>query len=71
MSRIKKSLKIFPLSFVFNTDFTVEMPPKTKHAASSSSAVAPEAQMGGPPTQEAPISGNKIASELVFAIEEA
>jgi len=37
----------------------VEMAPKTKHATSSSSVAAPEAQMGGPSTQEAPISGNK------------
>ena len=59
MSRIKKSLKLFPLSFVLNTDLTVEMAPKTKHVASSSSVVAPEAQMGGPSPQEAPISGNK------------
>ena len=55
----KKSLKLFPLSFIFNSDFTVEMAPKAKHVASSSSAVAPEVQMGGPSTQEAPISGNK------------
>ena len=47
------------------------MAPKTKPAVSSSSVVAPEVQMGGPPTQEAPISGNKTASELVSAIEEA
>ena len=31
---------------------------KTKYVASSSSAVAPEIQMGDSSTQEAPISGN-------------
>ena len=55
----KKSLKLFPLSFIFNTDFTVEMAPKAKHVISSLSAVAPKAQMGGSSTQEAPISSNK------------
>ena len=48
----------------------VAMAPKTKHVASSSSVAAPEDQMGGPPTQEAPISGNKTTSELISAIEE-
>ena len=71
MSRVKKSLKLFPFSFIFNSDLTVEMAPKAKHVASSLSAIAPQAQMGGPPTQEALISGNKIASELVSTIEEA
>jgi len=47
------------------------MAPKIKYAASSSSAAAPEAQMSGPPMQEAPILGNKTASKLVSAIEEA
>ena len=71
MSRIKKKLKaFFLLSFVFNTDSTVEMAPKTKHDVSFSSAVASEVQMGGHSTQEAPISGNKMASELVSAIKE-
>ena len=57
--RIKKSLKLFSLSFLFNIDFTVEMAPKTKHVVSSSSAVAPEVQIGGPSTHEALILGNK------------
>ena len=44
------------------------MAPKTKPVASSSSAVAPDVQMGSSSTQEAPILGNKI--ELAFAIKE-
>ena len=68
--RVKKSLELSPFSFICDTDFTVAMAPKIKHVASSSSAAAFEAQMGGPPKQEAPISGNKITSELVSAIEE-
>ena len=59
VSRVKKSLQNFSLFFVFNIDFTVEMASKTKHAISSSSAVAPEVQTGGPSTQEALILGNK------------
>ena len=44
------------------------MAPKIKPAASSSSVVALEVQMGGFSTQEAPISGNKTI-ESVFAIK--
>jgi len=44
------------------------MAPKTKPAASSSSAVALEVQMGGSSTQEAPILGN--TTELASAIKE-
>jgi len=38
----------------------IEMAIKSKPMASSSSAVTPEAQMGGSSTQEARILGNKI-----------
>jgi len=68
--RVKKSLELSPFFFICDTNFTVAMAPKIKHAALSSSAAASEAQIGGPSTQEAPISGNKTASELVSAIEE-
>ena len=44
------------------------MAPKTKPVAASSSVVAPEVQMGGSFTQEAPISG-KEPFDLVFAIK--
>ena len=69
--RFKKSLELSSLFFICDTNFTVAMAPKTKHATSSSSAASPEAQIGGPPMQEAPISGNEITFELVSAIEEA
>jgi len=44
------------------------MIPKTKPVAFSSSVVAPEVQMGGSSTQEAPILGN--TTELASAIKE-
>ena len=68
--RVKKSLELSPFFFICDTNFTIAMAPKTKHVASSSSAATSKAQMGGPAMQEAPISGNKIASKLVSAIEE-
>ena len=69
--KVKKSLKLFSIFIVFNTDFTVEMAPKTKTASSSSSAIALKIQMGGSSMQEASISGNKMASKLVSDIKEA
>jgi len=56
---------ILLLSLFFYTEFTIEMALKTKPIASSSSVVAPEAQMGGSSMQEAPILGNKI-TEIGF-----
>ena len=56
-SELKKSSELLLLSLIFYTEFTVEMAPKTKPVVSSSSAVAPEAQMGGSSMQKAPISG--------------
>ena len=52
-------LEAFSIFTVFDTGFTVEMAPKAKHVASSSSTVAPEVQMSGSSMQEAPILGNK------------
>ena len=57
--RVKKSLKVFSVFTIFNSDLTVKMAPKTKPVSSSSSAVAFEIQMGGSSMQEAPISGSK------------
>jgi len=41
-------------------DLTVQMAPKVKAIASSSSAAIVETQMGGASPQEAPISGKKV-----------
>ena len=61
-------MSFFLLSLIFYTELTVEMAPKIKPVASSSSVVTPEVQMGGSSTQEAPILGKK-SFDLVFAIK--
>ena len=65
---LRKAPSFFLPSLIFDTEFTVKMAPKTKPVASSLSAVAPEVQIGGSSTQEAPILGKELF-DVVFTIK--